>query len=113
MTTVNRSWGKYVIIDEGVNFKVKEIIVNPNSKLSMQRHKYRSEHWVVVGGKIFVNSINSSTDLERIKILVSGQSTYIPKNTWHQIENPTTNMPAKIIEVWIGEDLREEDIERR
>ena len=90
-----------------------EIIVNPSSKLSMQRHKYRSEHWVVVGGKIFVNSINSSTDLERVNSLVSGQSTYIPKNISHQIENPTTNMPAKIIEIWIGEDLREEDIERK
>ena len=108
-----RPWGQYSIIDEGNNFKVKELVINPGNFLSMQRHRYRSEHWIVVDGKIFVNSVNISSDLERVKSLSTGQSTYIPKNTWHQIENPTTNIPAKIIEIWIGEDLREEDIERR
>ena len=107
-----RPWGTYTNIGKGEYFRVKELIVAPKSMMSMQKHKHRSEHWVVVEGKIFVNTINVSSDFERDKVLVVGQSTYIRKGDWHQIENPT-NLPAKIIETWIGEYLDEDDIFRR
>jgi len=110
--SVIRPWGTYTNINSGENFRVKELVVAPNSMLSMQRHHHRSEHWVVVEGKIFVNTINStSSDYERDRVLVSGQSCYIKKGDWHQIENPT-NTPAKIIETWIGDYLDEDDITR-
>jgi len=109
---VHRPWGTYQEIAKGPAYLVKELIVNPNSAMSMQRHKQRSEHWVVVEGKIFVNTINKSSDLERQNVLVSGQSCYIPKEHWHQMENPTPS-PAKIIETWIGEELSEKDIVRK
>ncbi len=109
---VIRPWGTYTNINSGENFRVKELVVAPNSSLSMQRHSHRSEHWVVVEGKIFVNTINGpSSDFERDRVLVAGQSTYIRKGDWHQIENPTPK-PAKIIETWIGKYLGEEDIIR-
>lgn len=109
---VERPWGKYVILSHGEGFLTKEIIVNPKSSLSMQKHKDRSEHWVVVSGKIFVNTINVSSDYEREKVLVAGQSTYIKKGDWHQLQNPT-DTEVKIIETWIGDNLTELDIERK
>ena len=110
---VIRPWGTYTNINSGERFRVKELVVAPNSMLSMQRHHYRSEHWVVVEGKIFVNTINhASSDFERDRVLVSGQSCYIKKGDWHQIENPCKT-PAKIIETWIGDYLDEDDIVRR
>jgi len=107
-----RPWGTYTNLNSGESFRVKELVVAPKSMLSMQRHEHRSEHWVVVEGKIFVNTINVSSDYVRDKVLVAGQSTYIRKGDWHQIENPT-NIPSKIIETWIGEYLDEDDIIRR
>ena len=53
-----------------------------------------------------------TSDFERDRVLVSGQSCYIKKGDWHQIENPCKT-PAKIIETWIGDYLDEDDIVRR
>lgn len=107
-----RPWGTYKTLNSGSSFRVKELLVGPESMLSMQRHNHRSEHWVVVEGKIFVNTIREpSSDFERDRVLVSGQSFYVKKGDWHQIENPTKT-PAKIIETWIGEYLDEDDITR-
>jgi len=109
---VERPWGKYIILSHGEGFLTKEIIVNPKSSLSMQKHKDRSEHWVVVSGKIFINTINIASDYEREKVLVAGQSAFIQKGDWHQLQNPT-DTEVKIIETWIGDNLTELDIERK
>ena len=47
---VYRPWGYYDSIDNGEGFQVKRICVNPGAKLSLQKHKKRSEHWVIVKG---------------------------------------------------------------
>jgi mannose-1-phosphate guanylyltransferase/mannose-6-phosphate isomerase len=102
---VNRPWGWFETVDEGSNFKVKRISVNPNSKLSYQSHKYRSEHWVVVKGQAEIIQ-----DGKIIK-LVQDQSTYIKKGSKHQLINNTQDY-LEIIEIQTGSKVTEDDIVR-
>ena len=102
---VNKPWGSYRIIDQGENFLVKKIIVNPHSKLSLQSHDHRSEHWVIVEGKAEVTINNDITTLE------ANQSTYIPSKTKHRLSNNQDNILI-LIEVWHGKNLDEKDIIR-
>jgi len=102
---VNRPWGWFETIDEGVNFKVKRIQVNPGSKLSYQSHQFRNEHWVVVKGKAIIIQDDKKKTLEH------DQSTYIKKGVKHQlINNEKTDL--EIIEVQTGTKVIEEDIKR-
>ncbi|MGZ3240940.1 MAG: mannose-1-phosphate guanylyltransferase/mannose-6-phosphate isomerase [Methylobacter sp.] len=103
--TVHRPWGIYRVLEEGPNFKIKCIIVNPGAKLSMQMHKHRSEHWVVVSGTAKITNGTQEIQLE------ANQSTYIPKTHRHRLENPG-NLPLQIIEVQCGEYVGEDDIVR-
>lgn len=100
-----RPWGHYENYNSDGEFLVKRIVVNPFSKLSLQMHKHRSEHWVIVKGTAVVTRGD-----ERI-VLREGQSTYIPKGTKHRLENPTAT-PLVIVEVQTGEHLSEDDIVR-
>ena len=103
--TVYRPWGSYTILEERVNFKIKRIVVNPGAKLSMQMHKHRSEHWVVVSGVATI----SNNEIEYT--LNENQSTYIPKTHRHRLEN-NSKEPLSIIEVQCGEYVGEDDIVR-
>jgi mannose-1-phosphate guanylyltransferase / mannose-6-phosphate isomerase len=103
--TVHRPWGTYTVLEEGANFKIKRIVVNPGARLSMQLHHHRSEHWVVVSGTAKI------TNGELEIILLENQSTYIPKMHRHRLENPGTE-PLQIIEVQCGEYVGEDDIVR-
>jgi mannose-1-phosphate guanylyltransferase/mannose-6-phosphate isomerase len=103
--TVHRPWGLYRVLEEGSNFKIKCIIVNPGAKLSMQMHKHRSEHWVVVSGIAKITNGTQEIQLE------ANQSTYIPKTHRHRLENPG-NLPLQIIEVQCGDYVGEDDIVR-
>jgi len=102
---VNKPWGSYRIIDQGKKFLVKKISVNPHSKLSLQSHKYRSEHWIVVKG------IAEVTVNDKITVLESNQSIFIPLKFKHSLANNHDN-ELIVIEVWYGEVLKEEDIIR-
>ena len=102
---VSRPWGYYEVLAEGPAFKVKRLMVKPGAKLSLQKHQFRAEHWVVVAGLAEV--INSQ---QTIRLRVN-QSTYIPQNTLHRLSNPGTE-PLYVIEVQSGEYLGEDDIER-
>ena len=102
---VNKPWGSYQIIDQGKNFVVKNIVVKPNCKLSLQSHEHRSEHWIIVEGRAEVN-INGN-----ITTLGTNQSTYIPPKTKHRLAN-NHDKNLIIIEVWYGAILNEEDITR-
>ena len=102
---INKPWGSYQVIDRGKNFLVKKIIVKPFSKLSLQSHEYRTEHWVVVEGTAEVN-VN-----DNISLLEVDQSIYIPSKTKHCLANNQNNNLI-IIEVWFGKKLDEEDITR-
>jgi len=102
---VYRPWGSYTILGEGEDYKIKKIFVKPKAKLSLQLHKKRSEHWIVVKGRAKVRIGN------REYILKKGESTFVPKNTKHRLENPTEKN-LEIIEVQQGEYLEEDDIIR-
>ena len=100
-----RPWGSFEILSEGIGFKVKKINVKPGAALSLQSHKHRSEHWVVVEGSAVV------TIDESVKVISPGQSTYVPLGSIHRLENKEKNMLI-IIEVQIGSYLEEDDIIR-
>ena len=89
---VIRPWGWYREIHEGNRHQVKEIWVGPGQKLSFQLHYHRAEHWVVVSGTARV------TKGEEVFFLTEDESTYIPHNTIHSLENPG-KIPLRVIEV--------------
>ena len=103
--TVYRPWGSYTVLEEHVNFKIKRIVVNPGAKLSMQMHKHRSEHWVVVSGTATI----SNNEIEFT--LKENQSTYISKMHRHRLANNSSE-PLSIIEVQCGDYVGEDDIVR-
>jgi mannose-1-phosphate guanylyltransferase/mannose-6-phosphate isomerase len=100
-----RPWGWYDILDEGIGFKVKRILVKPGASLSLQMHKYRAEHWVVVAGIAEVVNGNE------ILVLRENQSTYIPEGQIHRLVNKGCE-PLEVIEVQTGNYLGEDDIVR-
>jgi len=102
---VFRPWGSYETLDSGKNFQVKRLTVNPGKKLSLQLHHKRAEHWVVVNGTATV------TKGEEVFQLKENESTYIPVEVKHRLEN-ATDQPLEIIEVQSGSYLGEDDIER-
>lgn len=102
---VYRPWGSYDSVDSGENFQVKRIIVKPHSKLSLQKHQYRAEHWVVVRGEALVTR---GRETFRLKL---NQSTYIPVGEIHRLENDG-HEPLHLIEVQSGSYLGEDDIIR-
>ena len=75
-----RPWGWFITLDEGTNYKVKKIYLKPNSKLSLQYHHYRDEHWTVVegSGKAIVN--------KNVFIMGEGDDMFIPKKGIHRME---------------------------
>ena len=102
---VYRPWGSYETLDEEYRFKVKRIIVNPGSTLSLQMHHHRAEHWVIVRGTAKI------TQGDKEFVLTEDQSTYIPLGTTHRLENPGV-IPLEIIEIQSGSYLGEDDIVR-
>jgi mannose-1-phosphate guanylyltransferase / mannose-6-phosphate isomerase len=103
--TVYRPWGSYTVLEESANFKIKRIVVNPGAKLSMQMHKHRSEHWVVVSGEATITNNEIEYKLQE------NQSAYIPKTHRHRLANEAT-VPLAIIEVQCGDYVGEDDIIR-
>jgi len=97
--------GSFESIEEAPGFKVKRITVNPGASLSLQLHHQRSEHWVVVKG------VAKVTRGDEVFTLKEDQSTYIPVETKHRLENEGSE-PLEIIEVQTGGYLGEDDIER-
>jgi len=116
---VEREWGHYRELYKGNGFQVKELVIAPHSKLSMQRHQHRSETWNLVSGEAYIRMNSSSTEgLDpndgAVRRTLSTQNPIdIPKRVWHQGCNDT-DKPAHIVEIWKGKSdlLDEEDIER-
>jgi mannose-1-phosphate guanylyltransferase/mannose-6-phosphate isomerase len=103
--TVQRPWGTYTVLEEGLGFKIKRIVVKPKASLSLQMHHHRSEHWVVVSGKAEVVNGEHTIALEQ------NQSTYIPAGNKHRLIN-TGDSELALIEVQCGSYLGEDDIVR-
>ncbi|MSQ64303.1 MAG: mannose-1-phosphate guanylyltransferase/mannose-6-phosphate isomerase [Betaproteobacteria bacterium] len=102
---VYRPWGYFESVDSGERYQVKRLMVKPGHSLSLQLHRKRAEHWVVVSGRALV------TRGEDILYLEENQSTFIPVGTKHRLEN-AGEKPLLIIEVQSGSYLGEDDIER-
>lgn len=107
---VFRPWGYYRVLDDKPNYKVKELVIEPGKKLSMQRHFKRSEHWYILKGKCDI-----VTDIEGsiMKVTKIPNEEYIIGNqVWHQGQN-NYEEPCHILEVQYGSECIEADIERR
>jgi mannose-1-phosphate guanylyltransferase/mannose-6-phosphate isomerase len=102
---VHRPWGWYDSIDSGDRFQVKRIVVNPGASLSLQMHRHRAEHWVVVKG------VAEVVHEDRNFLLHENESTYIPLGHKHRLSNPG-HQPLEIIEIQSGSYLGEDDIVR-
>lgn len=106
-TEVVRPWGRFRGLhkDDTAGFQVKRITVSPGGKLSLQRHRHRAEHWVVVAGEAEV-----TRDGEVFR-LHPNEATHIPLGAVHRLYNPG-DVPVELVEVQIGDYLGEDDIER-
>ncbi|RME80719.1 MAG: cupin domain-containing protein, partial [Zetaproteobacteria bacterium] len=102
---VHRPWGWYEVLLEDQFYKIKRIEVKPGASLSLQRHRHRSEHWVVVSGAAEV--VRGEEKL----FVAQSESTFIPPGVVHRLAN-AGKIPLRIIEVQLGEYLGEDDIER-
>ncbi|MDA9550278.1 mannose-1-phosphate guanylyltransferase/mannose-6-phosphate isomerase [Oceanospirillaceae bacterium] len=102
---VYRPWGSYDSVDSGPNYQVKRISVNPGARLSLQRHQFRAEHWVVVQGQAKVHVDGQD------HLLNANDSIYIPKGAVHCLANET-HESLHLVEVQSGSYLGEDDIER-
>jgi mannose-1-phosphate guanylyltransferase / mannose-6-phosphate isomerase len=92
-------------VDIAPRYRVKRIVVKPGSKLSLQKHFHRSEHWVVVKGTAEVTLGND------VRSVHENESMYIPIGSIHRLANPG-KIPLELIEVQFGSYLGEDDIAR-
>jgi len=104
-TTVFRPWGSYSILEDAADCKVKRLVVKPGQVLSLQMHRKRAEHWTVIRG---VAKVRLG---DREFLLNPNESTYIPLETLHRLENPGTE-DVHLIEVQTGAYFGEDDITR-
>jgi len=102
---VHRPWGYYKSISKSKNWQVKKIEINPNASLSLQLHKQRAEHWIVVNGiaKVEIDGV--------VTYLKNNESIYVPLGSKHRLSNPGDSALI-IIEVQSGKYLGEDDIVR-
>jgi mannose-1-phosphate guanylyltransferase/mannose-6-phosphate isomerase len=104
-TTVHRPWGSYTILEDAADCKVKRLVIKPGQVLSLQLHHRRAEHWTVVQGTAKVRLGDEEFLLE------ANQSTFIPIETLHRLENPG-DQDIHLVEVQTGDYFGEDDIER-
>ena len=102
---IHRPWGHYVSLIEDKTWQVKRIEIKPKESLSLQMHKYRSEHWIVVDGSAKVEIDQKTFFLNK------NESTYVPLGATHRLSNPS-EVPLILIEVQSGTYLGEDDIIR-
>jgi mannose-1-phosphate guanylyltransferase/mannose-6-phosphate isomerase len=102
---VHRPWGYYESLDIGERFQVKRIVVNPGGTLSLQKHRHRAEHWVVVSG------VAEVTIGETVRTLRENESVYVPLGSVHRLANRGQKL-LELVEIQTGSYLGEDDIIR-
>ena len=101
----DRPWGSWHVIDVSKGYKVKRIHVNPGARLSLQTHKHRSEHWVVIFGK-------ATCTIDDLTVTAGpGDSIDVPQGAAHRLGNEGAE-ELIIVEVQHGPYTGEDDIER-
>ncbi|MFK7837011.1 MAG: mannose-1-phosphate guanylyltransferase/mannose-6-phosphate isomerase [Sulfitobacter sp.] len=106
----HRPWGFFETLILSASFQVKRIVVNPGAALSLQSHKFRSEHWIVVVGTAKV-TVGETLETVQAQLVHENESVYIPLGAIHRMENPG-DTPMELIEVQTGSYLGEDDIIR-
>ena len=108
----SRPWGYYrVLYEHGPNVKVKELVVEPGQRLSMQRHQHRAELWFVAAGTATVFTLDEDGESDFLAECQEHQNLMIFRERWHQLAN-FTDQPLKIVEIQYGDRCVEEDINR-
>ncbi len=102
---VRKPWGFFEVLASGANWKIKRLVIFPNSRISLQSHKYRDELWIVIKGTCKAIKGNSKV------ILKEKDYIFIPRNVKHRAEN-IGDVNLEIIEVQMGEYLEDDDITR-
>lgn len=100
-----RPWGTFETLARGTRYHVKRIVVLPGGRLSLQSHRFRAEHWIVVEGTATVTVGDS------VETVAENQSVYIPLGARHRLEN-FGDTPLALIEVQTGSYFGEDDIVR-
>lgn len=100
-----RPWGSFTVLADEPDHKVKRLVVSAGCRMSLQRHRFRSEHWLVVAGTGLVTRGKKQVQAEE------GASVDIPAGMLHRVQN-VGRKPLVIIEVQRGEYFGEDDIER-
>ena len=100
-----RPWGSFHILEDLTYTKVKRLVVKPGERLSLQSHKMRDEHWVVVRGVARVTLDDETRDFSY------GQHVFVKRGCRHRIANAGSEL-VEVIEVQIGDAFPEEDIVR-
>lgn len=85
--------------------KLKRIVVYPGKRLSLQKHRHRDEHWMIVSGEARMTVDGEEFTLRR------GQSVDIPRGAFHRVMNPGES-ELVIVEIQTGNSFDENDIER-
>ena len=101
----HRPWGYYRVLEDEPDHKVKRLVVYPGKRLSLQRHKHRTEHWLILQGHALITLNDETISME------AGQAMDVPQGAWHRIRNPGAQNMA-VIEVQTGNYFGEDDIER-
>jgi mannose-6-phosphate isomerase len=101
-----RPWGGFQTLEQGAGYKVKRLVVEPGHRISLQRHRHRAEHWVIVAGapRIVIEG--------KARRLKPRATVEVPRGAWHRIENPGRRRVV-LIEVQHGRYLGDDDIIRR
>jgi mannose-6-phosphate isomerase len=112
--TEERPWGRFTVLQDTPRYKLKQLAVQPGSRLSLQRHQHREEHWMILAGKPYITLDDTTLHLE------AGDAIRIPTHSWHRIANPLPEAGSgneastvEIIELQLGNYFGEDDIERR
>jgi mannose-6-phosphate isomerase len=100
-----RPWGSWEVLDAGPGYKVKRITVRPHSRLSLQTHVFRAEHWLVVAG------VATCTVGEQQLRAEAGTHVFVPRGSVHRIANDQPEA-LLMVEVQVGSYTGEDDIVR-
>ena len=109
-----RPWGYYRVLHNDKDVvKVKELVVAPGKSLSMQKHKYRAEHWFISSGQATIYTISgASTDYELLGKYNMFDNLHFNRGEWHMLANESTES-LRIVEIQYGSECSEDDILRK
>jgi mannose-6-phosphate isomerase-like protein (cupin superfamily) len=103
--TEQRPWGKFEVLYDGEDCKLKRITVNPHGVLSLQSHNHRDEFWRIISGIATMRLGDDEFPL------LKGDFIEIPRGVIHRVSNTTDN-PLIFIELQTGDYFGEDDIIR-